>query len=188
MLLLTELQQAALRNLYDHLLDQLKLGLVIARQSGEALYLNDMAESMLAQAGASDPKAALARSALFRESPSSMDAHFDAHTVFREQFECAQATVHATAMRIDREHLVFWLRSQHYFDEKDRTALRHKYELTPREVDLCVWLATGHNLGEFSAHHSITRETAKSHLRNTFRKTGCNSQVQLVVAIFNSLR
>ena len=74
------------------------------------------------------------------------------------------------------------------FDDTDRARLQNAYLLTPREVDLCLDLTRGSSLAAFSQAHSIARETSKSHLRNVFRKTGCNTQSQLVVTIMNILR
>jgi DNA-binding CsgD family transcriptional regulator len=58
--------------------------------------------------------------------------------------------------------------------------LRELFGLTPSEARMAFSLAGGAPLTDVSDHLRITRETARSTLKIVFRKTGTNSQAQLV--------
>ncbi|MEK7944753.1 LuxR C-terminal-related transcriptional regulator [Pigmentiphaga sp. YJ18] len=55
--------------------------------------------------------------------------------------------------------------------------------ITPAEARLALALATGQTIKEYAAAQAVSPETARSHLKNLFRKTGCRRQVELVQLI-----
>lgn len=55
--------------------------------------------------------------------------------------------------------------------------------ITPAEARLVRALATGQTIKEYAAAQALSPETARSHLKNLFRKTGCRRQVELVQLI-----
>ena len=55
--------------------------------------------------------------------------------------------------------------------------------ITPAEARLAQALATGQTIKEYAAEQAVSPETARSHLKNLFRKTGCRRQVELVQLI-----
>lgn len=75
-------------------------------------------------------------------------------------------------------------------DQKARPspeALRDIFQLTRMEASLAVALADGSSLIEAASRLGITYNTARSHLRATFTKTGARRQSQLVQLIQSSL-
>ena len=58
--------------------------------------------------------------------------------------------------------------------------LRMVYGLSAAEAGLMRALAGGQRLKEYAQHHEVTYETARSRLREVFRKTGARRQAELV--------
>jgi len=61
--------------------------------------------------------------------------------------------------------------------------LRSHFGLTQAEARLALHLVTGETLRSAAAKLSISYETARSHLKNIFKKTATCRQTQLVVVI-----
>jgi len=62
----------------------------------------------------------------------------------------------------------------------DSAALKSLEGLTDSEARLCESLYETKNLGESAEHLNVSLSTAKTHLLNTFRKLGINSQAELM--------
>lgn len=62
----------------------------------------------------------------------------------------------------------------------DAEALRDRFQLTPTEAALAVQLAKGAPLVDAARALDIAHNTARSHLRAIFAKTGTHRQVQLI--------
>jgi DNA-binding CsgD family transcriptional regulator/PAS domain-containing protein len=60
------------------------------------------------------------------------------------------------------------------------TLLRDLFGLTPAEIRLAKCMLDGGNLSEWIERLRISRATARSHLQAIYRKTGVNTQAQLV--------
>ena len=58
--------------------------------------------------------------------------------------------------------------------------------LSPTETRLALLLADGKTIKEFAAAEGISWHTARTHLKNVMRKTGCHRQLELV-ALLQSL-
>ena len=58
--------------------------------------------------------------------------------------------------------------------------LRDRYRLTPAEQRLAECLATGLRLEDAADRLSISRETARSRLKQVMIKTDCDRQAELV--------
>lgn len=65
--------------------------------------------------------------------------------------------------------------------------VRALFDLTPAETQLALLLANGLTLDEASEELSISRNTARAHLRSTFSKTGVTRQTMLVRLILRSV-
>jgi DNA-binding CsgD family transcriptional regulator len=57
------------------------------------------------------------------------------------------------------------------------------YDLTPAEAALMAALLAGRSLAEYAETAEISPNTAKTHLRHIFEKTGHRRQIDLVRAI-----
>ena len=62
----------------------------------------------------------------------------------------------------------------------EAAALAALHGLTPAEAEVVRLLASGRRLGDAPQHLGMSRETAKTHLRHVFAKTGTNRQADLV--------
>jgi DNA-binding CsgD family transcriptional regulator len=65
--------------------------------------------------------------------------------------------------------------------------LRRHFGLTPAEARLALHLVAGETLRSAEAKLSITYETALTHLKSIFNKTGTCRQAELVVVIVTAL-
>ena len=65
--------------------------------------------------------------------------------------------------------------------------LRCHFDLTPAEARLALHLVAGETLRSAEVKLSISYETARTHLKNIFNKTGTCRQAELVVAIVTAL-
>ena len=57
------------------------------------------------------------------------------------------------------------------------------YKLTPKEAMLGTMIASGKSIKQAAEELSITYETARTHLRRVFSKTGTSRQAELVILI-----
>ncbi len=67
-----------------------------------------------------------------------------------------------------------------------RDMLARLYGLTPSEAKLTLELLSGRTLERAAARLSISMNTARTHLKHVFQKTGTNRQVDLLRLIFRS--
>src|SRR3954451_12889943 len=65
--------------------------------------------------------------------------------------------------------------------------LQCHFSLTPAEARLALHLAAGETLRSAEAKLSISYETARTSLKNIFRKTGTCRQAELVIVILTAL-
>jgi DNA-binding CsgD family transcriptional regulator len=65
--------------------------------------------------------------------------------------------------------------------------LRCHFGLTPAEARLALHLVAGETLRSAEVKLSMTYETARSHLKNIFKKTGTCRQAELVILIVTAL-
>jgi DNA-binding CsgD family transcriptional regulator len=61
--------------------------------------------------------------------------------------------------------------------------LIQSYKLTPKEAELAVRLSAGKTVGQAAAEMGITYETARTHVRRIFSKTGTSRQAELLLLI-----
>lgn len=69
----------------------------------------------------------------------------------------------------------------------EQEMLRKLFDLTPAEANLTSILSSGMTLDEASAELSISRNTARAHLRAIFSKCGINRQTELVRLVLTSV-
>src|SRR3954447_21847810 len=65
--------------------------------------------------------------------------------------------------------------------------LRSHFGLSPAEVRLALHLVAGETLRSAAVKLSISYETARTSLKNIFRKTGTCRQAELVIVILTAL-
>jgi DNA-binding CsgD family transcriptional regulator len=65
--------------------------------------------------------------------------------------------------------------------------LRSHFGLTPAEAKLALHLVAGETLRSAEVKLSISYETARTHLKNIFNKTGTSRQAELVIVIVTAL-
>jgi DNA-binding CsgD family transcriptional regulator len=65
--------------------------------------------------------------------------------------------------------------------------LRSQFGLTRAEAQLTLHLITGETLRSAAAKFDISYQTARTHLKNIFNKTGACRQAELVLVIFSAL-
>ena len=65
--------------------------------------------------------------------------------------------------------------------------LRCHFGLTPAEARLALHLVAGETLRSAAVKLSITYETARSQLKNIFKKVGTHRQAELVMVILTAL-
>jgi DNA-binding CsgD family transcriptional regulator len=65
--------------------------------------------------------------------------------------------------------------------------LRCHFGLTPAEARLALHLVAGETLRSAEVKLSISYETARTHLKNIFNKTGTSRQAELVIVIVTAL-
>jgi DNA-binding CsgD family transcriptional regulator len=65
--------------------------------------------------------------------------------------------------------------------------LRSHFGLTPAEARLALHLVAGETLRSAEVKLSISYETARTHLKNIFDKTGTCRQAELVIVIVTAL-
>ena len=65
--------------------------------------------------------------------------------------------------------------------------LRCHFDLTPAEARLALHLVAGETLRSAEVKLSITYETARTHLKNIFDKTGTRRKAELVVVIVTAI-
>jgi DNA-binding CsgD family transcriptional regulator len=65
--------------------------------------------------------------------------------------------------------------------------LRSHFGLTPAEARVALHLVAGETLRSAEVKLSISYETARTHLKNIFNKTGTSRQAELVIVIVTAL-
>ena len=65
--------------------------------------------------------------------------------------------------------------------------LRSQLGLTRAEAQLAIHLATGETLRSAAVKFNISYQTARTHLKNIFSKTGACRQAEPVIVIFTAL-
>jgi DNA-binding CsgD family transcriptional regulator len=68
----------------------------------------------------------------------------------------------------------------------DQDLLRRAYELTASEARVCSLLANGESVDDVSERLQISPNTARTHIKRIFSKTGATRQAGLVKLILNT--
>lgn len=85
-------------------------------------------------------------------------------------------------------HAMLLLRDPEWTHPDEVTEVSEVFGLTRREGELACFIAQGHQLSDFAAAYGVTVNTAKSHLKQVYRKLGIKNQVQLVASVLGVLR
>lgn len=108
----------------------------------------------------------------------------DATMLFATLRPCPPPQDHAPHAR---PHLILSLREAHDSQGPSAATLAHFFGLTPAEASLSAYIAHGFDLEETSRRLNISKNTAKSHLRMVFQKTGTSRQSQLLRIIWQAV-
>lgn len=84
-------------------------------------------------------------------------------------------------------HAVLFISDPRGTPEISATTLKELFGFTGSESRVAAYLANGHTLQETSEALSISVNTAKSHARNIYEKTGVNKQTKFIQLISNSV-
>jgi pimeloyl-ACP methyl ester carboxylesterase/DNA-binding CsgD family transcriptional regulator len=71
--------------------------------------------------------------------------------------------------------------------EEGELLLKNLFELTPREAQLCMQLASGASLDAIARTSDVKKTTLRTHLANCFAKLEVNSQPELVSLVLQSV-
>lgn len=208
-----ELYQALEANRSEHAvysgaIEQLAVGIVVLDHDGRIVRSNAVADAILAQADGiardqrglhfasrgdrerleealreacsarAEPSSAAPRAILRVERPSGRRAYGVAvHRIAPPDFMRTGSSPALALLISDPERPVL----------ADTAALRQRFGLTPKEAELAGELAAGLSLDEAAARLGVMRNTARSHLRGLFAKTGVSRQGELVGLVYASL-
>ena len=68
----------------------------------------------------------------------------------------------------------------------DSRALHQLFGLTPAEIRLCIALVKGRSVEEYALEAGITSNTARTHVKRIYSKTGVRRQSELVRSLLKS--
>jgi DNA-binding CsgD family transcriptional regulator len=68
----------------------------------------------------------------------------------------------------------------------DSRALQQLFGLTPAEIRLCIALVTGKSVEQYAQEAAISSNTARTHVKRTYAKTGVRRQSELVRLLLKS--
>ena len=72
-------------------------------------------------------------------------------------------------------------------DASQEDSLKKRFNLTPAEARLVVYLVQGTSLKSSAQALGVTYETARTCLKSVFQKTGTHRQPQLVLTVFRAI-
>jgi DNA-binding CsgD family transcriptional regulator len=74
------------------------------------------------------------------------------------------------------------------FPKRQWNALRGRYGLTPRQLEVCQYVCRAYENKQIAAALEITQDTVRMHLKDIFRKVGVGNRVKLVVELVRAMR
>lgn len=198
---------ASERLLYAGTLNQLAVGTIILDGQGRILDRDRIAEELLAQ---SDGLVALNGVLSLSDRAASARLHEAVRKITEHERKGEKALVEAIRAErpsgkrdlglivkeaprpqyLDGQHvpaIVVFINDPERHTVMAPAALGKLFGLTPAEASLCVLLGDGLTLDEAAHALSISRNTARAHLRSIFAKTGVTRQTMLVRLIVTSL-
>ncbi len=196
----------SLGGVYAETLDLLALGAVVVDRGGRVLERNAIADALLAEGDG----LIMVRGVLTA-------AHRSSAARLRNVFEAAaradpEVTALATAISVERssgrpnlgvvvrpaphridlaEHRVSTLTV--FVSDPERSlspspaTVADLFDLTPTEAALTVLLVSGYTIDQAAARLDVSRNTARTHLRGIFQKTGVSRQSELVSHVLRSV-
>jgi DNA-binding CsgD family transcriptional regulator len=159
--------------------DLLPHGVILCDRRGKVLFANCLAEALLAKADA-----------LCVDRSGEIRGRIPAETAcLRQALETGGAvrasresgeTLPLLVCPLPPDGAVIFVGDRESSMAGTREAIAHWYDLTPAEARLAAALAEGESLEEAAGLLGITRNTARTHLKRIFAKTGTNRQGALV--------
>ncbi|MGI9295639.1 MAG: helix-turn-helix transcriptional regulator [Pseudomonadales bacterium] len=198
---------SAEKSLYSNAMNQLAVGSVILDDSGEVIDVNATADVLLTQNDGLTLKNGRLSAAHRQTSAKLKSLVTHVLTAQREQ-ELALIEVLAIDRPSGRQPLGMVLRSVAHCERVEgqqnpavavfiydpehqiadsKAVLVELFKLTRSEASLALLLANGASLDEVSDALSISRNTARAHLRSIFSKTGVSQQTMLVSLVLKSV-
>jgi len=169
-------------------------GLFLVSETGRIAFVSESARARLASWPLivrnellilQDPQSdALFRSSLKRILDQEVDGGVQALYRADEQPPVFLRIVKSTLPKL----AIITVRDPLWVEESDMRDIASLFDTTGRESQLALHLARGHSLLQFCENNFLSMNTAKTHLRQVFKKTGVNSQMQLVAVVLAALR
>jgi DNA-binding CsgD family transcriptional regulator/PAS domain-containing protein len=195
------------RALYAGAVQQLSVGTVILDESGAVMSCNELAETLLAQndgigilkgrlhLGVRDKTLELQEliAAVLRAQESSDPMAVEALRVSRPSGLADLGLVirnvpgPASAQGQSVPSVAIFISDPEQSSEAPVQVITRLFGFTPTEAALAMLLANGLTLDQASAELGVSRNTARTHLRSLFSKTGVSRQTMLVRLILKSV-
>lgn len=199
------------RGVYADAMDQLTLATIVLDENGRVLHANRLAESILAQRdGIARPHDTLIlahhedakrfRELLSRAVEAQRSGRAGLVEVMRIRRPSGRpeisVVVRPSSSRVDMQdqHLttsVAVFLSTNALEADERTVssdvIQKLFGLTPKEAALALRLAAGESLLEAANRLNMSPNTARTHLRSVFAKTGVDRQANLVRVLLKSV-
>lgn len=191
--------QSAEAQIYGNVLDRLAVGAIFVDARGTILRAAGIAEAVLGQreglrnfrgmvsamSGQCDRRLQQAlRSALDPADPAG--AQMQSLVVQRPDGLHGLGLVIQRLSNHGEAAAVILIRDPQRSGEPEKAMLRSLFDLTPAEAELARSLTAGNSLDESAAALSISRNTARAHLRAIFSKSGITRQTELMRLMLNS--
>lgn len=198
---------SSLRELYADTVNRLSVATIVLNEAGEVHEVNEYARSLLETGDglrlvgnrirASYPSADQALQHRIREAldgrRSGLPGQFGTLSVDRPSgevnlgifFEVVQDSYFSAPS--SQPALVLYVRDSVNQALISPAAVKELFDFTSSEAALVIELANGVSLESAAEHLKITRNTARSHLRSIFSKTGVRRQAELVRIVLNSV-
>ncbi|WP_425496065.1 helix-turn-helix transcriptional regulator [Paraburkholderia agricolaris] len=189
------------RTLYANAIDRMQVGMLTLDAEGAIIKSNRVAENILAEGnglrvahGRVEATDARENRWLQRLVRHAVVGHFGSAAPIVEALPIARArgkprlgvlvrTIPLSEWSEDNKHrpaVALFLRDPDRNPEGEQETLRKLFDLTPAETSLAVMLTHGLTLEEAAEESSISKNTARTHLRAIFSKTGVTRQATLV--------
>jgi len=176
-------------------LDRLPQGVVIADSSGRIVFMNRLAESilrtgdglMLAPGGlqARRPQDTIRLRMLMARAAGTIagnDLHPGGAISLPRSGELGPLTLQVAplASSVRRAAAIIFITAPEYQPVSGSLMLQDLLDLTPAEARLTAALVSGQTIKQFAEEAEVTLNTARTHLKSVFAKTGVSRQADLV--------
>ncbi len=187
-------------------LEHVPQGMAVVDAQGRVLHMNHTAEALMATGGpcrvlqgclqfgaaAEQARFVLLATAACAQGSAPRKAHVQQPAAGAFRVAGAEPALTVSVIPLKASHPLAMFRQMHLAlvvfagtgvvgtANVDAPVLRELWGLTPTEARLALALTAGESLKAFADVEGCSWHTARTHLRNTMRKSGCNRQIDLV--------